>query len=274
MSKKKIFLWVGAGVFAILIILGIILAGNTLHKSKQANEAKDSYSEAYNKADKGKYDSTKKLEDKAKDIEKTGSKKEKKALKDAQDGKSKNKSKDKSLLDKVYPNKDEVYGKYNGINRVSLDDVRDFMDGKNGTKGQYQRVLDNYSTGSIQIPSINTKLPIVEGTSNQHLLAGATTFRPGQSITHGNYVLLGHNVGYDGMLFSSLPQIKKGAKITVNSYADGKMMQQKYKVTNKETVKASQGQVLDDTDDRKLTLITCDVPHETPNRVVVTAKPI
>lgn len=269
MSKKKVFLWVGASVLAILIIVGIVIAGGTLHKSHQANEAKDSYSDAYNKADDGKYDSTKKLQDKANDIKNSGSKKDKKALKDGQNGKGKD-----SLLAKVFPNEDEVYGKYNGINRASLQDVRDFMDGKNGTKGQYQRVLDNYSTGSISMPSINTKLPIIEGTSNQHLLAGATTFRPGQSITRGNYVLLGHNVGYQGMLFSSLPNLKKGDKITVNSYADGKMMQQKYKVTEKKTVKSSQGQVLDDTDERKLTLITCDVPHETPNRVVVTAKPI
>lgn len=286
MSKKKIFLWVGASVLALLVIVGIVVAGNTVHKSNQANEAKDAYSDAYNKADKGNYDSTKKLKDKADEIEKSGSKADKKALEDARkgktsesgsgkgQGKNSDKDADNSLLSKVYPNKKDVYGKYNGINRASLDDVRDFMDGKDGTKGQYQRVLNNYSTGSINMPSIGTKLPIVEGTSNQHLLSGATTFRPGQSITHGNYVLLGHNVGYQGMLFSSVPNLKKGDKITVNSYAHGKMMQQKYKVTEKKTVKSSHGQVLDDSNERKLTLITCDVPRQTPNRVVVTAKPV
>lgn len=284
MSKKKIFLWVGGVVVALLLIVGIAIAGNAIHKSHEANDAKDAYSDSYNKADKGKYDSTQKLKDKADQIEKSGSKADKKALKDAREGKvsqdekgggkGKGKDDDHSLLSKAFPNKKEVYGKYNGINRASLDDVKDFMDGKDGTKGQYQRVLNNYSTGSINMPSIGTKLPIVEGTSNQHLLSGATTFRPGQSITHGNYVLLGHNVGYQGMLFSSVPQLKKGDKITVNSYAHGKMMQQKYKVTEKKTIQASHGQVLDDTNERKLTLITCDVPRQTPNRVIVTAKPV
>lgn len=284
MSKKKIFLWVGGVVVALLLIVGIAIAGNTIHKSHEANDAKDVYSDSYNKADKGKYDSTQKLKDKADQIEKSGSKADKKALKDAREGKvsqdekgggkGKGENDDHSLLSKAFPNKKDTYGKYNGINRASLDDVKDFMDGKNGTKGQYQRVLNNYSTGSINMPSIGTKLPIVEGTSNQHLLSGATTFRPGQSITHGNYVLLGHNVGYQGMLFSSVPQLKKGDKITVNSYANGKMMQQKYKVTEKKTIKSSHGQVLDDSDERKLTLITCDVPRQTPNRVIVTAKPV
>lgn len=286
MDKKKLFLWVGGGLLAILVIVGAVIGGNVIHKSNQANDAKDSYTKGYKDADKGKTDSSKKLENEANKIKKSGSKAEKKALSDAQKGKNGSKSKEKDskdsdkakngnrLLDKVFPNKDKVYGQYNGINRATLDDVRDFMAGRNGTKGQYKKVLDNYSTGSINMPSINTKLPIIEGTSDQHLLAGADTFRPNQSITHGNYVLLGHNVGYDGMLFSSVPELKKGDKVTVNSYADGKMMQQKYEVTKKETVKSSEGHVLDDTDDRRLTLITCNVAHETPYRVVVTAKPI
>lgn len=87
MSKKKIFLWVGGVVVALLLIVGIAIAGNTIHKSHEANDAKDAYSDSYNKADKGKYDSTQKLKDKADQIEKSGSKADKKALKDAREGK-------------------------------------------------------------------------------------------------------------------------------------------------------------------------------------------
>jgi len=261
--KKKITLITTGIVVAIILIIGGTIGGMAWHKSNQANDAKDDYAKSYQKAKDGKTKSIDILKKAGDDASDKGSKGSKGS--DVKPG---------SLLDKAFPDKNDTYGHYNGINRATLQDVRDFMNGDNGTRGQYDRVINNYASGSINIPSINTKLPVIEGTSDQHLLAGATTYRPNQSIAKGNYVLLGHNVGYEGMLFSSLPQVKKGAKITVNSYVDGQLKQQSYKVTEKETVKATEGQVLDNTDNRKLTLITCDVPHETSNRVVVTAEPI
>ena len=165
--------------------------------------------------------------------------------------------------------KDGIYDQYDGINRASVEEVKSFMD-----SNKYNDVINNYATGTISIPSIDTKLPIIEGTTNEHLWAGATTYRADQSLSHGNYTLLSHNTGYDGMLFSSLGDVSKGDKITVTSYKNGSKEKMTYRVTDKEVVSYKEGDILNDTDEQKLTLITCDVPRPTNNRLVVTAEPV
>ncbi|EUJ33698.1 putative cysteine protease [Listeria floridensis FSL S10-1187] len=72
----------------------------------------------------------------------------------------------------------------------------------------YQKTL-NKAIGTIEITEIGLKLPILGGTNAANLNVGATTYRQDQEVGKGNFVLLGHNMGESGVLFSDLYQLKK-----------------------------------------------------------------
>lgn len=258
-------------VVIILLIIGAIVGGVAYNKHKKAENTSDTITDSSKQINKKPNNAANELLGK-KDIKnkKDG---ERQHHKNGQDG-SKSKS-DKQPVDNKSGSKkvgdiydDDLYKNFAGLDRANPNDVNQFA----GTK-DYKDVINDYATGSISIPSINTNLPIIEGTTNDHLWAGATTFRPNQTITKGNYTLLSHNTGYAGMLFSSLPNVKKGAKVNVTSYSDGHKRNQDYKVTEVKTVDHKDVDVMKDTKDRRLTLITCSEPNPTNKRTVVIAKP-
>ena len=54
--------------------------------------------------------------------------------------------------------------------------------------------------GSIEIDSIQLKLPILMGDSFDNMLYGACTVLSKQMMGKGNYALASHNAGYEGLL--------------------------------------------------------------------------
>lgn len=280
-DNKKLLLIIAAVIVAtVIIIVGSVVG----YKQYQAKSVDKGITNSVSNIEKGKTDTIKKLSDEP--CKKCNNKHLKKGSPtDNNDKQSKN-SDDKNTDRKDnkqskedcektdcenngWSFKDGIYNQYDGINRASVEEVKSFM-GSN----KYNDVINNYATGTISIPSIDTKLPIIEGTTNEHLWAGATTYRADQSLSHGNYTLLSHNTGYDGMLFSSLGNVSKGDKIDVTSYKNGSKEKMTYRVTSKKVVSYKEGDVLSDTDEQKLTLITCDVSRPTNNRLVVTAEPV
>ena len=252
MSKKA---WIILGTILSIILLSAIATGGVIaYKTHQADNVADAYHETSKKAENGKLDSIKKL-------------------KDSKTGDNMN---NQDALNQIVSNPNDIYGQYAGVDRVGIDDINNKMYDENGNISQkYKDIVDKYCTGHIEIPSLNLNLPIIEGTSDNHLWAGATTYRPHQTLSKGNFILLSHNVGYDNMLFSDLPKIQKGAKVKVVSYAEGHRQLQNYKVDEIKVVNENDGHYLDKTDDKRLTLITCDEPNENAkNRVIVIAKPI
>src|SRR5690625_4803839 len=75
--------------------------------------------------------------------------------------------------------------------------------------------------GQIVIADLGINLPIMKGTTNSNLLAGATTMRPDQKMGQGNYPLAGHYARNKSVLFASLLDIEKDTIV---------------KITNKETI--------------------------------------
>ena len=67
--------------------------------------------------------------------------------------------------------------------------------------------------GSVAVPSLQLSLPILKGATSRNLQIGAGTLKQGERMGTGNYALAAHNMDQPGYLFSSLPQIKAGAKI-------------------------------------------------------------
>ncbi len=120
----------------------------------------------------------------------------------------------------------------------------------------------------ISIPSINVDAPIVNGDNWEALKTGvglnASSSRPGEP---GNVILSGHNDIF-GEVFRNLDQLKTGDKVLLltekNAYT--------YTVTDTQIVAPNQVDVLDQTKDRTLTLISCYPYLVDTQRFVVTAK--
>lgn len=122
--------------------------------------------------------------------------------------------------------------------------------------------------GQIQIKRLGIKLPILKGTTSANLLAGATTMRPDQRMGEGNYPLAGHHMRRENLLFGPLMRTKIGDQIMITNLKKDYV----YKVVSKKIVSESEGAVIDQTKDKRITLVTCDKPTRTPKRLVVIGK--
>lgn len=141
---------------------------------------------------------------------------------------------------------------YESVSIPSLTQVYEANKPKNRKKAM------NYVVGTISIPSVNIQLNILEGTNHINMLYGATTMLPNQKMGEGNYVLAGHNMKEDNVLFSNLitndePQVHKGDKIYLS---DGKK-RYTYEVTYTETVNMHNTKCLNPSEKPVITLFTC-----------------
>jgi LPXTG-site transpeptidase (sortase) family protein len=144
----------------------------------------------------------------------------------------------------------------------------------------------------IIIPRINQNIPII-GVSSKNLvnhdwsalekdmqeaLKDGVIHYPGTSVpgNHGNIVLTGHSSyfpwdpGRFKDVFALLHQMKIGDKIVIY-YNQEKYV---YEVKEKKVVKPTDINVLKQTPDDKLTLITCTPVGTNLNRLIVTAVPV
>ncbi|WP_332238189.1 class A sortase [Sporolactobacillus sp. KGMB 08714] len=122
--------------------------------------------------------------------------------------------------------------------------------------------------GQITIKSVGINLPILKGTTSANLLAGATTMRPDQRMGTGNYPLAGHHMRQASLLFGPLMHIRIGSQVVITDLKNDYT----YEITGKRIVPETDGSVIEQTAEKQITLITCDKPTRTPNRLVVTGK--
>ncbi|MBC1342334.1 class A sortase [Listeria welshimeri] len=155
------------------------------------------------------------------------------------------------------------------VDRVSLDEIADFTNTL-----EYKNILKNNGTGTIEFPALKQELPIIEGTTNNNLKVGATTFHSNQTVERGNFVLLGHNLGRKGVLFSDISKLKKEDTIIVNHKEEGVMKSQKYRIIDKKIINYKGTTLLNQTEKQILTLVTCDKPTQTNNRLIIKAEKI
>ncbi|MFO6497446.1 MULTISPECIES: class A sortase [Bacillus] len=119
--------------------------------------------------------------------------------------------------------------------------------------------------GRITIKSVDIRLPILKGTTNQNLLFGAATMRPDQKMGEGNYPLAGHHIRQKSLLFGPLLDIKKGARIVITDFKKDYI----YSVTSKKVMSEMDAAVVFETKEKQITLITCDKAERTDRRLVV-----
>ncbi|EPI08716.1 class A sortase [Enterococcus faecalis] len=153
--------------------------------------------------------------------------------------------------------------------RVALaDGERPTLETLQDAQASFSEVADDV-LGSIEIPSIQLNMPILEGISYERMLYGAVTVLENQTMGQGNYVLAAHNAGVDGLMFSSLGNVAVGETITLQDRSGHAYT---YKVKEQRHVNMTDTSVLDITRKPTLTLITCDQATKTTGRIVVIAE--
>jgi LPXTG-site transpeptidase (sortase) family protein len=124
----------------------------------------------------------------------------------------------------------------------------------------------------MQIPRLGESIVIAEGASDEQLRSGPvhSPSTPAPNA-RGNAVIFGHRRAWGGP-FSSLPALKNGDLIAVQSYAaDGSLQTGVYKVQSVRSAGSSDAWPFAPSKDHRLTLITSSGDRWSGERTVVTA---
>ena len=137
-----------------------------------------------------------------------------------------------------------------------------------GSEGKQEKSINGYEpVALIEIPSINLSQGLVEGITDdilQYYLGHfETSVKPGEK---GNFAVAGHRVSDYSEAFVNLYKVEAEDKVIVKANKKEYI----YKVTENFIVDPSRVDVLDNTDDATITLITCTVGAK--ERVVVKGK--
>lgn len=110
--------------------------------------------------------------------------------------------------------------------------------------------------GAITVPAINMTIPIAKGVDNTTLALAAGTMRPDMKMGEGNYALAGHNMAHGSkILFSPLYY---HAKVGQMVYITDMDRVYEYKIYERKFIAATRVDVVNNTSQKIITLITCD----------------
>lgn len=110
--------------------------------------------------------------------------------------------------------------------------------------------------GVISIPAIKMSVPIGKGVDNNTLALAAGTMRADQQMGQGNYALAGHNMAHGSrILFSPLYY---DAKVGQKIYLTDMTKIYEYRITQRQFIDATRVDVVNDTPEKIVTLITCN----------------
>ena len=129
-----------------------------------------------------------------------------------------------------------------------------------------EKIEKSYSNWTINIPEINLIADISQGTSKEVMDKYVGHFEE-TSIEYGNIGLAAHNRGYPVNFFQNLKKLKIGSEI-IYKHEDFEMT---YEVETIEIIENTNWNYLKNTEDNRITLITC-VENEPKYRRCVQGK--
>ena len=109
---------------------------------------------------------------------------------------------------------------------------------------------------NFEIPSLEIKVPVLEGTGSKQLQVSAGHFEGTGELGKGNYCICGHNSTVYAEIFNDLDNIKNGDEMYLIDN-DENRTRYKYIVTEYKTVEPNDTWVLNDYGDDRLTVISC-----------------
>lgn len=109
---------------------------------------------------------------------------------------------------------------------------------------------------NFEIPELDIKVPVLEGTDSKKLQVSAGHFEGTGSLGKGNYCICGHNSTVYAEIFNDLDHINTGDEMYLVDIDDNRT-RYKYIVTEYKTVEPSDTWVLNDFGDNRLTVISC-----------------
>ena len=109
---------------------------------------------------------------------------------------------------------------------------------------------------NFEIPSLNIKVPVLEGTDSKSLQVSAGHFEGTGLPGHGNYCIAGHNSTIYAEIFNALDRIQIGDEMYLIDN-DEKRTRYTYIVAEYHVVALQSVEVLDDYGDDRLTVISC-----------------
>lgn len=109
---------------------------------------------------------------------------------------------------------------------------------------------------NFEIPRLDIKVPVLEGTDSKSLQVSAGHFEKTGSPGHGNYCICGHNSTIYAEIFNDLDKIELGDEMCLVD-TDENRTRYTYIVTEYRTVEPSDTWVLNDFGDDRLTVISC-----------------
>lgn len=121
----------------------------------------------------------------------------------------------------------------------------------------------------LEIPNLNIKVPVMDGTDKETLSVAAGHFEGTGSVGKGNYCIAGHNSTIYAEIFNELDKIQIGDEIYLIDNDDNRT-KYIYVVSEYNIVNPKNISVLDDFGDDRLTVITCT--DDGKNRQVVIGK--
>ena len=130
----------------------------------------------------------------------------------------------------------------------------------------YLRKLLDYNI-NFEIPRLNVKVPVLEGTDSKALQVSAGHFEGTGALGKGNYCIAGHNSTIYAEIFNNLDQIQIGDEMYLVDI-DANRTRYLYIVTEYRTVEPNDTWVLNDFEDNRLTVISC-TDDGTQRQVVV-----
>ncbi len=108
----------------------------------------------------------------------------------------------------------------------------------------------------LEIPSLNIKVPVLDGTDSKSLQVSAGHFKGTGSLGQGNYCIAGHNSTIYAEIFNDLDNIQIGNEMYLID-TDEKRTQYTYIVTEYNIVSPKSTEILNDYGDNRLTVISC-----------------
>ncbi len=152
----------------------------------------------------------------------------------------------------------KVYFTYQNIKlkseNVAITEEKEIIKVSNSKEKKSEGTKEEYINNiwKIEIPKINLKAPISEGTSQEIMLNYVGHFE-NTSIWNGNIGLAAHNRGYPINYFAKLKELKIGDLIIYRTNNGTK----KYKIKLIKIIEDTDWSYLGTTKENKITLITC-----------------